>query len=125
MDIEYEGSPVYSRTETIPLHGDIRSFTAGVSVGFNFKLKDQFYLDWRIVGPGYGTARGDVSGRMTLDNNEQVALRESLDKLRSTLEDLPLSVKTEHHVHSEGADVTINRSPWAAIRTGLSIGYRF
>lgn len=125
FDFEVDAGEVYSREETIPLSGNVSSFTAGLSFGVNFKLSKQFYLDWRIFGPGYGSAKGKVSGRMDLDANEQAELRESLDDLRESLGDLPLGIKIEHEVNSEGAEVRILRSPWAGIRTGLSVAYRF
>lgn len=125
VDVDYEEEDIYSRSETIPLKGTIRSFTAGLSFGVNFKLAKSVYLDWRILGPGYGTAKGDVSGRMALDAEEQAELRESLADLKTDMEDLPLGIKIDYDVHADGADVKIQRSPWATIRSGLSISYRF
>lgn len=125
VDVDYEDTDIYSRTETIPLKGDVTAFTAGLSLGVNFKLSDSFFLDWRIFGPGYGTAKGDISGRMALDADEQAELRESLADLKESLEDLPLAIKIDYNVNSEGANINVQRSPWAGIRTGLSVAYRF
>lgn len=126
VDESNTGTEIYNRTETIPLEGDIRSFTAGVSLGVNFRLAKQIHLDWRIFGPGYGSGKGKVSGKMTLNADEQDALRESLEDLKVDMADLPLGgIKMEYDIRDNGADVHIKRSPWAGIRTGLSIGYRF
>lgn len=125
FDVDHGDTQVYSRTETIPLSGNIRSFTAGLSLGVNFKLARNIHLDWRIFGPGYGTASGNASGRMALDPDEQAELRESLAELQADLSDLPLSIQIDYEVNAEGADVKIRRSPWAGIRSGLSIAYRF
>ena len=62
---------------------------------------------------------------MALDSDEQASLRESLDELKVDLEDLPVGIKIESEVRPDGADINVLRSPWAGIRTGLSIGYRF
>jgi hypothetical protein len=125
VNVEYEGNEVYSRTETIPLDADFSSFTAGVALGINFELTDNLYLDWRIIGPGFGFAGGDISGSTTLNAEEQASLRESLEDLRTDLSDLPLSIKIDYDVRSDGADIDVKRSPWADIRSGLSIAYRF
>ncbi len=125
VDIEDGGTDVYSRTETIPLKGSIQAFTAGFSLGTHFKLSRNIYLDWRIFGPGYGTSKGSVRGNMSLDTEEQQELRESLADLKTDLEDLPIGIKIDYDVREDGADIHILRSPWASIRTGLSIGYRF
>ncbi|WP_164122237.1 DUF3575 domain-containing protein [Sphingobacterium sp. xlx-130] len=124
--VEESGTEIFSRTETIPLEGTINSFTGGFSLGFNFKLSRQLHLDWRLIGPGYGSANGKASGTMVLNPDEQQALRESMEDLKTDLGDLPLGgIKMEYDIHENGTDIHIKRSPWAGIRTGLSIGYRF
>lgn len=63
---------------------------------------------------------------MALNPDEQQALRESMEDLKVDMRDLPLGgIKMEYDVRDDGADIHIKRSPWAGIRTGLSIGYRF
>lgn len=125
VDVQYEGEEIYSRTETIPLDASLSSFTAGVSLGIHYQLSKDFYLDWRIIGPGFGFATGDVSGSTTLNAEEQQALRESLDDLKTDLNDLPLSIKIDYEVRPDGASMDVKNSPWANIRSGLSVGYRF
>lgn len=125
VTVDYEGIELYNRKETIPLQGDIRSFTAGLSFGVNFKLARHIHLDWRILGPGYGSAKGDISGRLALNAQEQTALRESLADLKTDLADLPLGIEIDYDVHQDGAEIKVLRSPWAGIRSGLSIAYRF
>lgn len=126
VTVEDSGTEFYSRTETIPLEGTINSFTGGFSMGFNFKLSRQVHLDWRLIGPGYGSGKGKVSGKMALNTEEQQALREGMEDLKVDMSDLPLGgIKMEYNIHDNGADINIKRSPWAGIRTGLSIGYRF
>lgn len=125
VDLEYEGTEIYQRTETIPLDANLSSFTAGVSVGINFQVSKNLYLDWRIIGPGFGIASGDVSGDMTLNTEEQLSLRESLEEFKNDLNDLPLSIKIDYDVRPDGASIDVKKSPWANIRSGLSIAYRF
>lgn len=124
FDVEIEGGG-YDRTETIPLAGSIRAFTGGLSFGFNFKLSNSIHLDWRIIGPGYGSSKGDINGTMRLDSDEQAALREGLSQLQDELEDIALPLTIDYDVNADGAAVQILKSPWASIRSGLSISYRF
>lgn len=116
FDVEIAGT---SRTETIPLSGDVTALTGGLLFGAQWKLSKQFFLDWWIMGPNYGTSSGNISGNKKLSSEEQDALRESLEDLS----DLPL-VKTKYAVDGDGAKVDFD-GPWAGLRAGLSIGFRF
>lgn len=116
FDIEVAGT---TRTETMPLSGDVTALTGGFLLGAQWKLSKLVYLDWWILGPNYGTSSGSISGKKTLNSDEQNALRESL----KDLEDLPL-VKTKSTVDGEGAKVDFD-GPWAGLRAGLSVGFRF
>ncbi|MNL11943.1 hypothetical protein D3C87_1327990 [compost metagenome] len=116
FDIEAGGT---SRTETMPLSGNVNTFTGGVLFGAQWKLSKLVYLDWWILGPNYGTSSGNISGKKNLSSEEQDALRDAL----TDLDDLPL-VKTKYTVNSEGAKVDFD-GPWAGLRSGLSIGFRF
>ena len=113
------------RNETIPLSGDLTTVTAGLSAGVNFKLSNRIFLDWRIIGPGYGLSKGTLGGDITLNQYEQDGLREQLGDLKESLNDLPLKFKMDYKVDGNGADITLNKSPWANIRSGLSISYKF
>lgn len=125
VEVDYEDENYSFRTETIPLKGDVSTFSAGLSMGVNFKLSKSIYLDWRIFGPGYGSAKGNVVGQMNLTQDEVDGLNEELAGFKEDLADLPMGIKLDYKVTTEGAELTINRSPWAAIRSGLSIAYRF
>lgn len=125
VSIEHQGQMVYDREETISLKGDLTTVTAGISAGVNFKLTNNVFLDWRIIGPGYGTSKGSLAGKMALNADEQAGLRDQLDDLKESLNDLPVKFEMDYMVHENGADVTLNKSPWANIRTGLSIAYKF
>ena len=125
VSIEYQGQMVYDREETISLKGDLTTVTAGISAGINFRLKDNIFLDWRIIGPGYGMSKGNLAGKMALNADEQAGLRDQLGDLKESLNDLPLKFKMDYNVHANGADITLNKSPWGNIRSGLSIAYKF
>ncbi len=105
-------------TKTIPLSGDMNTFTGGFMIGAQWKLSNAISLDWWILGPNYGISRGDLIGRKTLSSSEQQSLREELDDL-----DIPLT-KFTYEVDGNGATIDF-KGPWAGIRAGLCIGFRF
>lgn len=106
-------------TGVIPLSGDVTSITGGLLFGAQWKLASRIHLDWWILGPNYGSTSGSISGQKTLNTQEQDALREDL----KDLEDLPL-VKTKYTVDGNGVKVDFD-GPWAGVRAGLSVGFRF
>ncbi|WP_316815069.1 DUF3575 domain-containing protein [Pedobacter nyackensis] len=115
------GTNTITREEQINLSGDVTALTGGLLFGAQWKLSKLVYLDWWILGPNYGTSKGYISGKSAngFDADEQQALRDALEDLQG----LPL-VKVKSEVTAEGAKVDFD-GPWAGLRSGLSIGFRF
>lgn len=105
-------------TKTIPMSGGLTGITGGLMIGAQFKLGKKIYLDWWILGPNYGTSDGSLSGKKTMNASEQQSLRDELDAL-----DIPLTRFT-YTVDGNGATINM-KGPWAGIRSGLCIGFRF
>ena len=108
-----------SKSEIIPLSGDLTTLTGGLLLGVQWKLSKSFYLDWSILGPQYGTSKGSILGKKSLNADEQTALRNELQNL----EDLPL-LETTYTVDNNGAKVDL-KGPWAGVRSSFSLGVRF
>ncbi len=123
FDIDANDDGTIDRTETIPLNGDIKTFTGGLLFGAQWKLSKMIYLDWFILGPQYGSSKGSISGSTT--NFSAVERDELRDELESVFEDadIPL-VKIKTEVNDERANVNFT-GPWAGIRAGISLGIRF
>jgi len=107
-------------TASIPITGGFNTFTAGVSVGRQWKIRERFVLDWRIVGVSYGISNGSMLGRKVITESEQ---KEILDKLNDLADKLPI-MNLVTRVTERGVKSKIDGS-WLGLRTGLSIGYRF
>ncbi|MCZ4243268.1 DUF3575 domain-containing protein [Pedobacter punctiformis] len=107
-----------NKTEVIPLSGHLNTYTAGVLFGAQWRIANDFYLDWSIFGPQYGISSGKLTGTKTLTIQEQKDLKEELDGI-----DLPVG-KVSNTVDSNGAVVDL-KGPWAGIRANIGIGYRF
>ncbi len=119
--VEFEdenGFDYRDETQTIALDGNLNGFTGGLLLGAQWRIGKWVYLDWWIVGPAYGSARGKLSGKAALTPEAQSALRQELEDL-----EIPI-VETEAHVDANGARLDI-KGPWAGIRSGLAIGLKF
>jgi len=104
--------------KTIPLLGSMNALTGGLMFGAQWNLAKAVYLDWWVLGPNYGSSNGSISGKKSLSSSEQDILKYELDNL-----DIPLT-KTTNTVDANGATVTFS-GPWAGVRSGLCIGFRF
>lgn len=120
FDLETEDANNQVTTERIDMKGDLSTIAGGVLIGAQWKLGKMIYLDWHILGPHYGKAKGNLSGNKNMSSAEQDDLRLLLAELE---EDIPF-VKFESNVNASGAQVKVN-GPWAGIRAGLSLGIRF
>lgn len=116
-DLVYEYDDA-GKTKTIPMSGSITGITGGLMIGAQFKLSKQIYLDWWALGPNYGSSNGKLSGQKSLSPSEQQSLRDDLEGL-----DIPLT-KYTYEVNSNGATINF-KGPWAGIRSGICIGFRF
>lgn len=119
----YNASLPYNYTDsnvskTIQLSGNVNSISGGFMLGAQWNLGKVVYLDLHLIGPNFGSASGSISGQTTLSSSEQSALKSSLDGLN-----LPI-VKTSSTVNANGAKLSFS-GPWAGIRSGLCLGFRF
>ncbi|MBK8495826.1 MAG: DUF3575 domain-containing protein [Chitinophagaceae bacterium] len=115
VPIEFDNN---GTTESIPMSGKLTGITGGLMIGAQFKLSNRIYLDWWILGPNYGSSKGSLSGQKNMDAQEQQDLRDELASL-----DIPLT-KFTYNVNSTGATMDF-KGPWAGLRSGICIGFRF
>lgn len=115
VPIDYDNGPI---TETINMSGKITGITGGLMIGAQFKLGNKIYLDWWILGPNYGSSNGKLTGQKNMNPVEQQDLRDELADL-----DIPLT-KYTYNVTGTGATMDF-KGPWAGVRSGLCIGFRF
>ncbi len=109
---------VEGTTETIPLSGKLNTFTGGLLLGAQWKLGGRIYLDWWMLGPQYGSAKGNLDGKKSLTTQEQLELRDELQDIEIPFAD------TKTTVDANGARLDIT-GPWAGLRAGLCLGIRF
>src|SRR5690606_36619363 len=113
VDYHYEG-----KDEHLIVDGKISSFSGRLAFDAQWKLSKSIYLDWMIMGPHYGSAKGSLEGQRVLNPEEQDATNDALKDL-----DIPV-VDYEYEVNSSGGKVKLD-GPWAGIRAVIGVGYRF
>lgn len=106
------------KLESVTINGNVDSFSGGLALGAQFRLSEKFYLDVTFVGLSYGTASGELSGKRTLNADEQQEVRDALVKVNVE------KVTYQYNVHEQGADVKL-KGPWANAKLAVAIGYRF
>ncbi len=105
---------------TFTMEGNIKSNTFGLLIGAQWKLGKNFWLDWQILGPHYGSAKGIVRGT----SNLSLSLTERTS-LENALKDVSVPfIKQNVSVSSNEAIVDL-KGPWAGLRTGISLGFSF
>jgi len=118
------GGSTYSEDIEITASGKLKASTVGLGFGLQFPIGRYLVIDWRIAGPGIGTGKGTLSGTTDrkLSAVEQAEFRKELDKL--TKDDTPYVRIVSKEVNENGLEFKTD-SPWANVRTGLSVGFRF
>ncbi|MGA9211309.1 DUF3575 domain-containing protein [Kaistella sp.] len=102
--------------------GKVKGASGGLMLGSQWFLgaKKNWVIDAWFIGGHYGKGTGTVTGttKETLSPEMQSELKKQLNGL-----DIPF-VKYETKVNAHGAEILVD-GPWAGLRSGLSLGYRF
>ena len=107
-------------TGTMNMNGSIKGETWGLLLGAQWALGKHFCLDWQILGPHIGRSSGGLFGVSTnpLSISEQADMRQSLQDIN-----IPFTEETVT-VNASRSNLEL-RGPWAGIRAGVSLGFRF
>ena len=118
--IKFDYTNAANTTNTINLSGDLRGNTFGLLIGSQWSLGKYICLDWWIVGPHYGSAKGLLIGKTSapLTQQEQTSLSQELANF-----DVPLT-KESYVVNANGATINLD-GPWGGLRAGILLGIKF
>jgi hypothetical protein len=105
---------------TFNMEGSIKSNTFGLLIGAQWKLGKNFWLDWQILGPHYGSANGTITGTSNLSLS--AAERTSLE---NALKDITVPFIKQNVSVSPNEAIVDLKGPWAGLRTGVSLGFSF
>lgn len=107
-----------NQIEYVTINGSVDGFSGGLAFGAQWRLASQWYLDITFVGASYGFASGELSGKRTLNAEEQAEIRRAMNDF-----ELPV-VDYTYNVHNQGVDVKV-KGPWANAKLAVAVGYRF
>ena len=108
------------QTATFNMEGNIKSNTFGLLLGAQWKLGKNFWLDWQILGPNYGSASGTITGK------SNIALSASeRTNLENALKDIAIPFIRKNVSVSPDKAILSLQGPWAGLRTGISLGFDF
>lgn len=115
--------PIDYATKTGIFNGNIKTITGGILFGAQWNLSKSVYLDWWIIGPAYGSGKGNLDLNTSLTVIEQADLRDEIENLKA---DAPFDkIIDSYTVDGNGAKIQVN-GPWAGLRgLGINIGIRF
>ena len=108
------------QSATFNMEGNIKTNTYGLLLGAQWKLGKNFWLDWQILGPNYGSASGTIKGKsnIALSANERTSLQNALNDITIPFVRKNISVSPDEAILSL-------QGPWAGLRTGISLGFDF
>lgn len=108
----------------ITLSGKMNGNGFGLMLGSQWFLgkKNNWVIDWWIVGGHYGSSDGNFEGisDRVLSSQEQVELKEALEGIDLSVANFETTITT----NARGAKMNLT-GPWVGLRSGLSFGYRF
>lgn len=118
--ISFDYTNSANTTNTITLSGELKGNTVGLLLGSQWSLGKYICLDWWIIGPHYGTAKGLLSGKSSapLSQQEQTSLSQELANF-----DVPFT-KESYVVNANGTTIKLD-GPWGGLRAGILLGIKF
>lgn len=118
FDVEYTDDN--NNNQVISLNGDIKSNTFGILFGAQWSLGKHLVLDWWILGPHIGGAKGSLIGNSSraLCVSDQANIKQIIDDF-----DIPL-VNKEVIVNTNSAEMNLD-GIFGGLRAGITFGIKF
>lgn len=116
-----------SMSEDIVMQGKVNTHSAGLMFGYQWLLgrNRNIVIDWTMLGVHYGTSSGNFEGRYDGDTPMTEAYRKEAEETIDTIfEDLPF-IKAKSTVREDNSAQVSITGPWAFVRGGISVGFRF
>lgn len=115
VDFHYQ---YYDTTQSILLNGSLNAFGIGFSAGKQWKLGNNWYIDWNVINLTYHANSGKFSNQTKLTSDEQHYIKYGLDNF------IFKNGKTNSEVNENGASYSIKMKNFIP-RMALSFGRRF
>jgi len=124
--LQYVEDKIEEYYQQVNFLGQFNTATIGISVGAQWKLYNNFYIDWLIVGPHLGKANERLILKSDLNSSQQKAILKSLDLIKTTIEEtkgIP-DINFDYTIDEKGGEIKL-KNPWAGVRLQIGFGYRF
>lgn len=124
--LDYLEEEINNHYQQVNFTGKSNTITYGVSIGAQWKIYKDFYIDWLIVGPHFGKGTEKLRLNSDLSQTQQDAIIKSLEIIKSNYNEIDgyPKVDFDYSVNNKGGEIRI-RNPWGGVRLELGIGYRF
>jgi hypothetical protein len=112
--------------QKVTFSGKFNTVTLGISIGSQWNIYKNLYVDWLIVGPHIGKSNERLILESNLSSLQQRGIKKSLDIIKTSIDktnSIP-DIKFDYEVDENGGVIKI-KNPWAGVRLQLGIGYRF
>jgi hypothetical protein len=129
--LEYKVDQIDKLYNKIDFKGNLNAITAGVSLGAQWNIYKNFYLDWLIIGPHIGKSKEYLYANKSLSLREQHAISKSLNLIQNNLQsinniagiNIPV-FNYDYDINDNGAKIEF-KERWAGIRMFVGVGFRF
>lgn len=120
VDVSFNG--IVNDTVVVDFTGETSAHSGGLLLGAQWFLgkSDNFVLDAWFLGAHFGKGKGNLDG---ITNRKLNALEQQEVQKELNNQDIPI-VEYKATVNENGANIKVD-GPWAGLRVGLSLGYRF
>jgi len=110
----------------VTFDGKLNTATVGLSFGAQWRIYQNFYLDWLIVGPHLGTAKNQLFLNRNLSMEEQHAISKTLQTVQEGMNSIDGldKINFDYDVDDTGAEIKF-KNPWIGLRMQIGVGYRF
>lgn len=112
--------------QEVTFSGKFNTVTFGISMGAQWNVYKNLYVDWLIIGPHIGKSKEHLILNSNLSSLQQKGIKKSLDIIKTSIDNtnrIP-DIKFDYEVDENGGSIDI-KNPWAGVRLQLGIGYRF
>lgn len=123
--LEYIEDVISNNYQQVNFSGNFNTFTFGVSMGAQWNIYKNFYLDWLIVGPHFGNSTERLNLNSNLSPMQQKGIIKSIDIVKKAMEvDGVPNINFDYEVNDQGGEIRF-KNPWAGARLQIGVGYRF
>lgn len=123
--LQYIENVISDNYQSVNFSGNFNTFTFGLSMGAQWNIYKNFYLDWLIVGPHFGNSKEILKLDSNLSPMQQKGIIKSVDLVKSAMDvDGVPKINFDYEVNDRGGEIRF-KNPWAGARLQIGVGYRF